>query len=170
MAFNPDAILDQPYQFDWYDGGGLDVAVLSFAQFDGKGNVNVSRFGDRVNGVGGFINISQSTKTVVFVGTLTTGGLEESCTTQGLRIDREGKVKKAVAQVEQISFNGENAWKNGRKVLFVTERAVFDLTPEGVRLLEVAPGIDMEKDVLDQMEFKPVVKQTEIMDLSLFLE
>lgn len=170
MAFNPDAILDQPYQFDWYDGGGLDVAVLSFAQFDGKGNVNVSRFGDRVNGVGGFINISQSTKTVVFVGTLTTGGLEESCTTQGLRIDREGKVKKAVAQVEQISFNGENAWKNGRKVLFVTERAVFDLTPEGVRLLEVAPGIDMEKDVLEQMEFKPVVKQTEIMDLSLFLE
>lgn len=170
MAMNPTAIVDQPYQFDWYDGGGLDVAVLSFAQFDSKGNVNVSCFGGHANGVGGFINISQATKTVLFVGTLTTGGLMESCDRNGLKISREGKVKKAVKEVEQISFSGEFASKNGRNVLFITERAVFKLTQAGIELLETAPGIDLKRDVLEQMGFMPIIHKNEIMDLSLFRE
>ena len=168
MAMNPTAIVDQPYQFDWYDGGGLDVAVLSFAQFDQEGNVNVSKFGGRGNGVGGFINISQATKTVLFIGTLTTGGLQETCSERGLEIQKEGTVKKAVKQVDQISFSGEFAVKNGRNVLFITERAVFKLTSQGLRVLEVAPGIDLEKDVLEQMEFRPITEGAKMIDLSLF--
>ncbi|MCD7907783.1 MAG: acyl CoA:acetate/3-ketoacid CoA transferase, partial [Clostridium sp.] len=153
LVRNPAAILDQPYQFDWYDGGGLDVTVLSFAEFDRHGNVNVSKFGGRINGVGGFVNISQGAKKVVFVGTFTAGGFRAQVDAGLIRITSEGRSKKLVSQVEQISFSGNYARENGQKVVFVTERAVFELTAAGVKLTEIAPGVDLKQDILDQMEF-----------------
>ncbi len=171
LVYNPDVILDTTHQFDWYDGGGLDLAVLSFAEFDRHGNVNVSRFGERVNGVGGFINISQSARKVIFVGTMTAGKLSCVCKDHSLCIEREGQIKKAVADVAQISFSGLYARKRKQEVLFVTERAVFRLTDEGVLLTEVAPGVRLKEDILDQMEFEPLVsKQLRLMDGRLFSE
>lgn len=171
LVYNPDVILDTTHQFDWYDGGGLDLAVLSFAEFDRHGNVNVSRFGERVNGVGGFINISQSARKVIFVGTMTAGKLSCVCKDHSLCIEREGQIKKAVADVAQISFSGLYARKRKQEVLFVTERAVFRLTDEGVLLTEVAPGVRLKEDILDQMEFEPLVsKQLRPMDGRLFSE
>lgn len=171
LVYNPDVILDTTHQFDWYDGGGLDLAVLSFAEFDRHGNVNVSRFGERVNGVGGFINISQSARKVIFVGTMTAGKLSCVCKDHSLFIEREGQIKKAVADVAQISFSGLYARKRKQEVLFVTERAVFRLTDEGVLLTEVAPGVRLKEDILDQMEFEPLVsKQLRPMDGRLFAE
>jgi propionate CoA-transferase len=169
IAYNANAIIEEPYQFDWYDGGGLDLAVLSFAEIDKEGNVNVSKFGDRVSGVGGFINISQNAKQVVFVGTFTTAGLKEKVDNNKLEILSEGKVNKLVDKVSQISFSGEYAKMKQQKVLYVTERAVFELTKDGIMLIEVAPGIDIDKDVLAQMEFKPLIsKQIKIMDPDIF--
>jgi propionate CoA-transferase len=132
LVYNPEVIIEAPAQFDWYDGGGLDVAILSFAEFDQYGNVNVSKFGGRVNGVGGFINISQSAKKVVFVGTFTANGFRMDCMGQKLNILEDGKICKAVSHVQQISFSGNYARKKGQKVIFVTERAVFELTENGV--------------------------------------
>lgn len=167
----PEVMLEAPAQFDWYDGGGLDLAVLSFAEFDAEGNVNVSRFGNRVNGVGGFINISQSAKKVIFVGTLTAGGLRETFSDGEVRILEEGKIHKAVKDVRQISFSGKYALRKGQTVLYVTERAVFRLTPEGVELTEIAPGIDLEKDVLSQMSFQPVLRgEPKRMEKELFVQ
>ena len=171
LVYNPDVILETTHQFDWYDGGGLDLAVLSFAEFDRHGNVNVSRFGDRVNGVGGFINISQSARKVIFVGTMMAGGFRCACEGNALRIDSEGRIKKAVADVAQISFSGKYALQNGQKVLFVTERAVFELTQDGVMLTEIAPGVRLKEDVLDRMDFEPLISDTLcVMDASLFGE
>ena len=169
MVYNPEVILEEQNQFDWYDGGGLDVAVLSFAEFDQEGNVNVSRFGETVNGVGGFINISQATKKVIFVGTLTAGGLHTSFQGDTLCIDCEGKIKKAVRQVSQISFSAKYAKKQKQEILYVTERAVFELTERGVELKEIAPGMDMQRDIFDQMEFQPIIsKKLKIMSSVLF--
>lgn len=171
LVYNPEVILEAPSQFDWYDGGGLDLAVLSFAEFDREGNVNVSRFGDRVNGVGGFINISQSARTVIFVGTLKAGGFKAGFEGKKLNILSEGRVKKAVEAVSQISFSGVYARKRGQRVLYVTERAVFELTKDGVMLTETAPGLDLEKDVLEQMAFQPLIaEQVKEMDERLFCE
>ena len=157
LARNQSAMVDAGYQFDWYDGGGLDIAILSFAQVDEAGNVNVSKFGDRIAGIGGFVNISQGAKRVVFVGTMRAGKQELEFTGGGIRIGREAPSAKFVREVDQVSFSGEYARRWGKPVLFVTERAVFELGPEGLVLTEVAPGLDVEQDVLAQMQFRPRV-------------
>jgi len=156
-AINAQAVIDQPYQFDFYDGGGLDVAFLGLAQADAEGNVNVSRFGPRLAGAGGFINISQSARKVVFVGSFCAGECELACEPEGLRVVSDGKAKKFVAQVEHRTFSGRHAAENGQEVLYVTERCVFRLRPQGLELVEIAPGIDLERDVLARMDFRPAV-------------
>lgn len=156
LAANPDAVVDASSQFDWYDGGGLDVAVLSFAELDAAGNVNVSRFGGRIAGVGGFINISQGARRLVFVGTLVAGGDYTFGGSPPLRVGGAGRPK-LVDTVEQISFSAQRALDLGQEVAYVTERAVFRLTRHGVEIIEVAPGLDLDNDVLAHMSFKPAI-------------
>lgn len=168
-ATNMDCLIDQPYQFDFYDGGGLDTAFLGAAEVDEEGNVNVSKFGPRFVGPGGFINISQNAKKVVFVGTFTAGGLNVSITEGKLHIHQDGKEKKFIKQVEQKTFSGLLAAQNHKPILYVTERCVFNLTAEGMELIEIAPGVDLQKDIFDQMDFRPIVKGTpKLMDARIF--
>lgn len=155
----PQAIVDQSSQFDFYDGGGLDFAALGAAQIDRHGNVNVARFGERFAGVGGFVNISQTARRLVFCGTFTVGGLQIAVEAGRLQILQEGRSRKFVSQVEMISFSGQRSRQVGQQVLYVTERAVFRLVDEGLELIEVAAGIDVQSQVLDLMDFRPIVRQ-----------
>ena len=166
---HPQAVIDQPAQFDFYDGGGLDFAALGAAEIDAAGNVNVSRFHGRFVGVGGFVNIAQSARRLVFCGTFTAGGLDVAVRDGRLAIVREGQVGKFVAAVEQVSFSAATALAKGQRVLYVTERAVFALGAAGLELIEVAPGVDIEADILGRMQFRPVVRDVRPMPAHCFL-
>lgn len=142
-ATNTDAIISQNHQFDFYDGGGLDLAVLGMAEVDADGSVNVSRFGSKLAGAGGFINISQNAKAVVHTGAFSSVGLEISVTNGQLKVVQEGKVKKFVKQLGQVAFSGSLVSSSAKPVLYITERCVFRLTSEGLELIEVAPSSDI---------------------------
>lgn len=168
-SINADCVLDQPYQFDFYDGGGIDLAFLGLAQVDKNGNINVSKFGSRIAGCGGFINITQNAKKVFFCGTFTAGGLKTEVIDGKLSIIQEGREKKFIDKVEHITFSGEYAIKTNQPVMYITERAVFELRKDGVYLLEVAPGIDIKTQVIDLMGFEPKIDgKVKIMDLRIF--
>jgi propionate CoA-transferase len=158
---NYQAMVDQPYQFDFYDGGGLDLAFLSFAEVDETCNVNVSRFGDKIVGPGGFINISQNAKKMIFSGTVTAGGLDISWPNGTTKIAREGNEKKFVSKVQQVTYSGALAAQNGQRALYVTERAIFTRNDAGkLELIEIAPGIELERDIFAHMQFRPAVSSS----------
>ncbi|MET0652976.1 MAG: CoA-transferase [Hyphomicrobiaceae bacterium] len=166
---NYDAIVDQPYQFDFYDGGGLDIAFLSFAEVDPSGNVNISRFGSKIVGIGGFVNISQNAKRVVFSGTFTSGGLELATGDGKLAIKQEGRHRKFVDRIEQVCYNAAFAEREGRTAIFVTERCVFWAVGGTLELTEIAPGIDMDRDIFPLMAFRPrVATNLKRMDARIF--
>ena len=170
-SINPDSVIPTAEQFDAYNGGSLDMCIVGLAQADEDGDVNVSKFGTRVTGPGGFINITQNTKKVIFIGTFTAGGLEEEIKDGKLHIIKEGTIKKFVKNVQQITFSAKNANENNQEILYVTERAVFRLVGLALELIEIAPGVDLEKDILDQMEFKPFVSpDLKLMDERIFKE
>lgn len=170
-GYNYQALIDQPAMFDFYDGGGLDIASLSFAEVDAMGHVNVHAFGDRLRGPGGFPNISRGAKKVCFVGTLTTGGLRTSINGGRISIDSEGSVQRFVDRVREVTFNADEARKRGQEVLYITERAVFRLDSEGITMVEIAAGLDPAADVIAHMGFRPrIAADLEQIDPMVFSE
>ena len=170
-SVNARAVVDMPAQFDFYDGGGLDISFLSFAEFDRDGNINVHKFNGKIMGTGGFVDICQNSKKAIFAGTLKAGGLKESVEGGTIRIRQEGKFIKAVEKVPEITFNGRNAVARGQEVVIITERAVFRLAEQGVVLTEIAPGMDLEQDIIGQMAFRPIISENlKEMDHRLFQE
>ncbi|MBX9684178.1 MAG: acyl CoA:acetate/3-ketoacid CoA transferase [Hyphomicrobium sp.] len=169
-AANAHSVIDQNQMFDFYDGGGLDMTCLGMAECDQHGNVNTSRFGGRLNGCGGFINISQNARAVVFAGTFTAGGLEIGIADGKLKIVKEGRARKFVSAVEQITFSGSFAQSRTQPVIYVTERCVFELTPVGLELIEIAPGIDIERDIIAHMDFRPIINKPMPMDPRIFID
>ena len=167
-ATNAQAIIDQTYQFDYYDGGGLDIAFLGMAQTDAQGNVNVSKFGPKLAGAGGFINISQSARKVVFMGSFCAGPCEMDVHEGKLRILQDATARKFVPEVGHRTFAGQYATQRGQEVVYITERCVFRLRTEGLELTEVAPGVDLQRDILDRMDFVPIMKSVQPMDARLF--
>ncbi len=169
-ATNAQAIIDQPCQFDFYDGGGLDIAFLGLAQADREGNLNVSKFGTKLAGAGGFINISQSAKKVAFVGTFNAGRSDLAIEDGRLQIREDGASRKFVREVEHRTFSGKYAAARKQTVLYITERCVFSLCEEGLELVEIAPGVDLAKDILAQMDFAPIMRRPpRLMDERIFL-
>ncbi len=170
-ATNADSIIDQNQMFDFYDGGGLDMTCLGMAECDEEGNVNTSKFGGKLNGCGGFINISQNARSVVFAGTFTAGGLNVAIEDGKLKIIKEGRARKFLKKVEQLTFSGTYARKRKQPVYYVTERCVFLLSQNGLQLIEVAPGIDIDRDILPFMEFKPIIDHKPLtMDRRIFID
>lgn len=168
---NVEAIIAHADIFVFYDGGGIDLSILGAAEIDKKGNVNVSKFGGRIVGPGGFVNITQSTQKIVFVGTFMAGKCKQEIKDGKLHIIEDGEASKFVDHVEQITFSGEYANDVGKEILYVTDRAVFELTSEGLKLIEIAPGLDLEKDILSKMAFKPIIsKDLKTMDERIFRE
>ncbi|MDQ0134921.1 acyl CoA:acetate/3-ketoacid CoA transferase [Neorhizobium galegae] len=171
FARSPSAMIDGPSQFDFYAGGGLDLAFLGFGELDAIGNVNVSKLGGLTVGPGGFMDIAQNAKRVVFCGTFDTKGSAIDISPAGVNIKRAGDVRKLVQSVEQITYSGRQALKRGHSAVFVTERAVFELAEDGLILKEVAPGIDVQQDILDRMDFTPLIpKPPVLMDRGLFTD
>ncbi|MBK5246367.1 MAG: 3-oxoacid CoA-transferase [Peptostreptococcaceae bacterium] len=170
-SVNPECILSHHEQFDFYDGGGADFAFLGLAQADKEGNINVSKFGPRIAGCGGFINITQNAKRVFYCGTFTAGGFVADIKDGQLEILKEGAEKKFLNHVEQVTFSGAYAAKNNQPVMYITERAVFELKKDGVHLIEIAPGIDLQKDILDLMDFVPKMEVApKLMDARIFTD
>lgn len=168
-ARNASAMLDAPTQFDFYGGGGLDIALLGFGEFDAEGNVNVSKLGGLTVGPGGFIDIAQNARKVVFCGTFAAKGVQLETGDGRVRITQQGSVKKLVKRVEQITFSGPQSLLRGQQALYLTERASFRLTLRGMELFEIAPGIDLQRDVLDQMDFAPLLAANiDVMPASFF--
>ncbi len=166
--FNPSTIIDDGYQFDFFHGGGLDLAFLGFAQIDSEGNINSSRFGNVITGCGGSIDISQNAKKIVYCGGFAVKS-EQEITVEGIKVTNPGKFKKFVEKVQQVSFSGRYALERGQEVLYVTERTVMKLSPEGLVLTEIAPGVDLQKDVLDMMDFRPIIPDNlKTMDKSIY--
>src|SRR5699024_8666284 len=156
MNYNLSARMRHDMTWDFIYNGGVDIALLSFAQVDSKGNVNVSKFGNKMNGCGGFIDISQTVKTIVFSGSLVVGG-QLSYAQRKVNVEQEGHIPKFINEIDNVDFNVENAFLLDQEVYFVTERAVFELTQQGLMLIEIAPGLDLERDILANMEFKPLI-------------
>lgn len=170
-SVNSKALSDMPAQFDFYGGGGLDICFLSFAEVDPLGNVNVSRFNGKIQGVGGFIDISSRSRKIIFSGTLTAGGLKTEVGDGRITITNEGRFKKFLTKTEEVSFSAAEAVRNGQEVLYLTERAVFRLTCSGIMLTEVAPGIDIERDIVAHMGFRPLIAdEVTVMDSRIFTD
>ncbi|WP_394140053.1 acyl CoA:acetate/3-ketoacid CoA transferase [Cytobacillus oceanisediminis] len=166
---NAEAIIEHPYQFDYYTGRGVDITYMGTAEIDFNGNVNVSKFGTKTVGCGGFIDITQNARKVIFCSTFTAGGCEVEVKNNQLSIITEGKFRKFKNLVNQITFSGEFSKIQNQEVLYITERAVFQLTPDGLMLIERAPGINLERDILANMDFKPLISSNlKTMDKDIF--